>query len=132
MDPVICTPLKVINHPKGNIFHALRSDDDSYHGFGEAYFTTIRFREIKGWKKHSRMILNLIVPVGAVRFYVKSASNQAESYDLGVDNYARLTIPPGYWVAFEGMSNELNLILNVASVPHDPSESENLPLDALA
>ncbi len=43
--------------------------------------------------------------------------------------YQRLTIPPGYWVAFGGVGEDLNLLLNIASLPHDPNESRSLPLE---
>lgn len=132
MDGVILTPLKVIPHPKGDVLHALKCVEESFFGFGEAYFTKILHSETKGWKLHERMALNLVVPVGSVRFYVRSEAGIAKKYDLGVDHYSRLTIAPGYWVAFRGLSDGLNLVLNVASIPHDPSESRNLPLDAFS
>ncbi|MFW5625378.1 MAG: dTDP-4-dehydrorhamnose 3,5-epimerase, partial [Campylobacter hyointestinalis] len=66
MDGVILTPLKQIYNPKGNIFHAMKNSDIGYLGFGEAYFSTIDQNKIKGWKKHTKMTLNLIVPIGEI------------------------------------------------------------------
>ncbi|MCC2524562.1 dTDP-4-dehydrorhamnose 3,5-epimerase [Vibrio coralliilyticus] len=121
--------LKKIANAKGDIYRALKSSEDSYHGFGEGYFTNIHAGEIKGWKKHNRMVLNLIVPVGLVRFHVYyEKTEEARSYDIGVEYYARLTIQPGIWVAFEGLSNETSLILNLASIEHDPEEAEHREL----
>ena len=36
--------------------------------FGEIYFSNINSLCIKAWKKHKIMTLNLIVPIGKVRF----------------------------------------------------------------
>ncbi|EKO3537302.1 WxcM-like domain-containing protein [Vibrio fluvialis] len=132
-DLVSVSELKKITNTKGDIYRALKSSEDSYYGFGEGYFTNIHSGEIKGWKKHNRMVLNLIVPVGLVRFHVHSEqTNETKHYDIGLDAYSRLTIKPGVWVAFEGLSKETSLILNIASIEHDPEESENRPLDSIS
>jgi dTDP-4-dehydrorhamnose 3,5-epimerase len=126
---VFITQLKRIYHPKGDVFHAIKKSDLGFNGFGEAYFTAILHGETKGWKRHSQMCLNLIVPVGMVRFYIyNELDNTTLSYDLGFDNYARLSIASGNWVAFHGLGSDLNLILNVASMEHDQNESTNVPL----
>ena len=66
---VTITPLKRIHHAKGDIYHALKASETSFSQFGEAYFTTVISDEIKGWKKHTKMLMNIIVPVGTVIFY---------------------------------------------------------------
>lgn len=124
------TPLKQIFHPKGDIFHAMKASDPGFAGFGEAYFTTVHHGEIKGWKKHTRMQMNLVVPAGEVCFYLHNeATSQTSQYILGAENYVRLTIPPGYWTAFCGLSTGLNLVCNLANIEHDPAEAVNVPLE---
>ena len=68
VDGVILSPLKIIENPLGNIFHVMKSSDLGFMGFNEAYFSTINYNQIKPWKKHLKMTLNLIVPVGEIRF----------------------------------------------------------------
>lgn len=124
------TPLKQIFHPKGDIYHAMKASDQGFSGFGEAYFTTVHQAETKGWKRHTRMQMNLLVPVGAVRFYLHDeTSGKTTQYTLGPENYARLTVPPGYWMAFRGMEHKLNLVCNLASIEHDPAEAVNVSLE---
>ena len=53
---------------KGNIFHALKSSEEDFDKFGEAYFTEITKDETKGWKKHTHMMMNLIVPLDGYCF----------------------------------------------------------------
>lgn len=131
-DFVSIVELKKIANAKGDIYRALKSSEDSYHGFGEGYFTNIHPGETKGWKKHNKMVLNLIVPVGLVRFYIHcEQANETKHYDIGLESYSRLTIQPGVWVAFKGISKETSLILNLASIEHDPQESENRELDSI-
>ena len=131
---VILTPLRIIENPAGEILHALKQPEASYAGFGEAYFSTVGFQVVKGWKKHTRMVLNLVVPCGTILFVLfdgragSETQGQLMEVTLSKENYQRLTVPPGVWMAFKGLSNELNMLLNIASIPHDPQEAENLPL----
>lgn len=128
---VTITPLRQIPHQQGAIFHGLKaSEGQSFVGFGEAYFSTVHFNEIKGWKRHRQMTMNVIAPTGLAEFHIHSEPLGKTSQILvGTKHYCRLTIPPGLWVAFKGLDTGLNLILNVASMEHDPSEADNLPID---
>ena len=131
LEGVATTPLNKIYHPKGNLYHALKCSEESFSGFGEAYFTTIYKDNLKGWKQHKEMVLNFVVPVGDVFFYFYSESLSKGAYvRSGSGNYVRITVQPRIWVAFRGMADGLNLILNIGSVPHNPSEVSNAELDA--
>ena len=123
MDGVILTPLKQICTPKGYVFHAMKKSDNGFAGFGEAYFSFVNKGDIKGWKKHTKMTLNLIVPVGEIEFVVyDDNSKEFFSVMLSQKNYQRLSVAPGLWMAFRGL-DENNLLLNLASIEHDPSEA---------
>ena len=131
MDGVILTPLKKIYHPKGDIYHAMKKSDEGYNGFGEVYFSTIHKNDIKGWKKHLKMTLNIVVPIGKIKFVVYNLdTKEFFSAVISSNNYQRLTINPGLWVAFQGMEKE-NILLNIASIEHDPNEAKNLALDQI-
>lgn len=127
---VILTPLKRIDHPAGDVFHAMKQSDVGYDGFGEAYFSTIHYSTIKPWKKHIRMTLNFVIPVGEIRFVIYDDREKSTTYGnffditLGQNNYQRITIPPNVWVAFSGIGKDLNLLLNLANLEHDPTEVE--------
>jgi len=135
---VLVSPLKIIMHPKGDVLHAIKSKSSGYDGFGEAYFSSIKKGEIKGWKKHLKMTLNLIVPEGEIRFVVyddrENSQTKNEFYQtiLSKNNYRRLTISPGLWVSFQGLSDGTNLLLNIASIEHDPNESRSLSLEKIS
>ena len=131
MDGVILTPLKQIHHPKGDILHAMKKSDNGFDGFGEAYFSTIHKDDIKGWKRHTQMTLNIVVIIGEIEFVVYDENIQAFfSVKLSQNNYQRLTVKAGFWMAFRGLG-ESNILLNLASIEHDPSEAINRELDAI-
>lgn len=127
MDGVKLTSLKIINNSKGDIFHAIKSSSDGFSKFGEAYFSEIKFNKIKGWKMHKEMTLNLVVVVGKVQFVVYDGKSFFSTI-LSKDNYYRLTVEPKLWVAFKGLSKNMNLVLNIANIQHDPRESVNKEL----
>ncbi len=132
------TPLRQIETPGGSVYHGLRRTDPGFAGFGEAYFSCVDKGAVKGWKRHRRMVMNLIVPIGRVRFVVHDeaveASSAYESFDLSAEpvGYARLTVEPGLWMAFTGLGEGVNIILNLASVPHDPDEADKRDVDLSA
>lgn len=131
MDGVTLTPLKQIHNPKGDIFHAMKKSDVGFDGFGEAYFSTIHKNDIKGWKKHTQMILNLVVPVGEIEFIIYDENkNKFFNVKLSQNNYQRLTVSPNLWMGFRGIGDH-NMLLNLASIEHDPNESENLELNQI-
>ena len=132
---ILVTPLRKIETKGGDVLHAMKQSDAGYAGFGEAYFSWIAAGEVKAWKRHTRMSMNLVVPVGHVRF-VFSCLNEAGIYqfrveDLGIDRYARLTVPPGIWFGFQGLLTPQNLVLNIANIPNDPHEVERLAVSDL-
>ena len=134
LEGVQLTALRQIDSPGGRVMHGLKASEEAFHGFGEAYFSSIEQGQVKAWKRHRRMVCNLVVPVGSIRLKlfddrVDSASNgQWQQELLGPDNYLRLTIPAGLWFGFEGLAAGLNLMLNLASVEHDPTEAETRPV----
>ena len=113
--------LKKIEVDGGAVLHAMKKSDTGYAGFGEAYFSTVNPGSIKAWKLHTEMTMNLIVPVGSVKF-VMTDGKDFQEYNLSKENYKRLTVPPMIWFGFQGRSSEDSLILNIADILHDPEE----------
>jgi len=126
------TPLQRIAVIGGDVLHALKSTDSDFHGFGEAYFSTIATGAIKGWKRHLQMTMNLVVPVGMVRFvFLDQGTGESREEIIGTNRYMRLTVPPGIWFGFQGVGEHESLVLNISSIPHDPDEVERLPVLAI-
>lgn len=125
MDKILISSLKKIPTKGGDIFHALKSSESDFNGFGEAYFSNIDFNNIKAWKRHLKMTCNLIVPNGKVRFvFFDEDLSTNKIVDIGVDNYCRITVKPKTWFGFKGLNSPSSLILNIADIPHDSNEIE--------
>jgi dTDP-4-dehydrorhamnose 3,5-epimerase len=43
---------------------------------------------------------------------------------LGEGSLARLTVPPGIWFGFKGLGLGVSLVLNIADIPHEPTEAQ--------
>jgi dTDP-4-dehydrorhamnose 3,5-epimerase len=129
---ILLTPLPRIEAPGGDVFHAMKQTDAGFAGFGEAYFSWVSGGAVKAWKRHTRMTMNLVVPVGRVRFVfcLRNADGVDEFRveEIGVDRYARITVPPAVWFGFQGLNTPQSLVLNIASIPHDRNEVERLTL----
>ena len=111
----------IIQVKGGDILHVMKSTSNSYKGFGEAYFSLIKYRFIKGWKLHKRMTLNLVVPYGEVKFVIYE-NECFKEYILSNKNYSRLTIPPNIWFGFQGLSKKESIVLNIANIKHEANE----------
>jgi dTDP-4-dehydrorhamnose 3,5-epimerase len=127
LERIQVTPLKRIPVSGGDVMHAMKAVDPGYSGFGEAYFSWVKKGAVKGWKQHQRMILNLVVPVGEVLFvfYDERGPGAFREERIGNSKYARITVPPGIWFGFQGVADPASVVLNIASIEHDPTESLN-------
>ncbi len=128
LEGMIKTDLNIIKMESGSVLHALKKTDSGFNEFAEVYFSTVVKDMVKAWKLHQHMTLNLVVPVGSFLFCFMDARETSRTYNkiykiiLSQEPYSRLTIPPGIWFGFKGLSNGLNLVCNVADIIHDPDE----------
>ena len=117
----------------GNVKHFLNSDDASYKGFGEVYFSFIDFGMIKGWKLHTKMTMNLVVPIGDVGFVFYDEVNKLfMKIKIGEKNYKRITVPPNIWFGFKGLCSNHNLVVNLADIKHDQNEARKLDISTFS
>ena len=131
---IIVTPLKRIETTGGDVLHALKNTDIGYCGFGESYFSFVDKGAIKAWKCHQNMTMNLVVPVGTIRFVFCESSTEKIFRELviGNMNYSRITVPPKVIFGFQGLGNPVNLVMNISDIPHDPREAHRFSQDEIA
>ena len=135
IEGVIVTHLDIINTPGGNVMHAMKKTSVGYAGFGEAYFSQVGKGEIKAWKRHKKMTLNLVVPVGEIKFVLfddREVSNtQFQEVIISKDKYCRLTVPPMVWIGFKGQSDGDSMLLNIANIEHDQYEVDKKSIEQI-
>ena len=132
---VLITKLDVIDTPGGSVMHAMKESSVGYSRFGEAYFSQVNHRAVKAWKRHKEMTLNLMVPLGEVRFVLfddrEILSPQFQEIIISKNNYCRLTLPPMIWMGFQGLSNGDSMLLNIADIEHDPNEVDRKEIEKI-
>lgn len=138
IDGVIITPLRQIADERGKVMHMLRNDSDVFKSFGEIYFSCVNPGSVKAWGIHKKMILNYAVPFGRIKLVLydnrenSPTKGKLQEILLGQDNYSLVTIPALVWAGFLGLGNEMSIVANCASIPHDPKETEKRdPFDPL-
>ena len=135
LEGMLRTDLNVITSENGAVMHGMKNIDNGFVDFGEVYFSTVEQETIKAWKLHKKMTLNLIVPVGKVLFCFLDAREKSTTYKksfkiiLSQNPYFRLTVPPNIWFGFKGLHNGINMITNIADIPHDPDEMMRKEID---
>jgi dTDP-4-dehydrorhamnose 3,5-epimerase len=125
--PFTKTELNIVPTDGGNVLHGYLKNNPDKIDIHEVYFSTINKDQIRGWKMHKKMTVNLMVPIGKVKIHIVQESKDSFEYHryeeiLSQSPYFRLSISPGIWFAFEGISISESLICNIADLPHDPEE----------
>jgi len=138
IEGVILTPLKQIRDDRGAVLHMLRADASHFAGFGEVYFSVVNPGVIKGWRRHTQMVMSLTVPKGRIKLVLadqregSSTFGQVQEIIIG-DNeadYQLVSVPPLVWNGFQCLGDEPALFANCASIPHSPDEAERIALDS--
>ena len=123
---VVVTKLDIIETLGGDVMHAMKESSVGYAGFGEVYFSQVNKGAIKAWKRHKKMTLNLVVPVGEIRFVLfddrELPNTQFQEIIISKGNYCRFTVPPMIWVGFQGLSDDRAMLLNIANIEHNLHE----------
>ncbi len=119
---------KIIKNKSGSVMKIISKKDVNYHGFGETYFSTIKYKAVKGWKMHKRMHMNLVVPFGSIKFVFYDQRKFSKDYKkyievtLNSKNYNIIYVPPKIWFAFQGLEKTNNILLNFANIRHNDKE----------
>lgn len=131
-------PLRQIVSDLGSVFHWWRADDPAFAGFGEAYFSFVNPGRVKAWKRHTRMTMALVVPIGRLKLVLyddrpdSPTNGIVQEIVLGAApaDYCCVVIPPMVWNGFVSLTETPTLLANCASIPHDPTEIDRAPADS--
>ena len=113
---------------RGEVMHIMKRSDENFRKFGDIYCSTVKQEVIKGWNYHKEATINFTVIRGLIKLVLfdtrekSSTKNEKCILNLGVDNYASISVPPKIWYAFKGQSRKKAYIINFMSLPYDPNE----------
>ena len=123
---------KRINNSKGDLIKFINKKSKTYAGFGEIYFTFINYNKIKAWKLHTKMTMQLIVPIGEVKFvFFDEKFNKYKEIILSEKNVKVLTVPPNILFGFKGIKKGKSLLANLSNIVYDDKEVINYPIKYL-
>lgn len=109
--------LKKFKNVKGNVLRGFRKTDKFPGKSAEIYFSWLNKSAIKGWKLHKKMSMNLLVPLGKVRFVFFDGA-KFKKIIIGEKNYCRIYVPNNIFFSFQNLSNDKSLIVNNSSIIH--------------
>ena len=122
----------------------LRSDDELFAGFGQAYLTSAYPGAVKAWHYHKVQVDNFVVVRGMMKVVLyddrlKSLTcGQLNEYFLGEHNPLLLQIPAGVYHGMKCISESEALLVNLPTQAynHDkpdeyrlPAHTRNVPYD---
>ncbi len=106
---------------KGDVFKILDKKSKNYFGFGELYITSLKKGTTKGWNLHKKMVLNLIVIKGKVRFVMKK-NNKINITTLSHNKKEILTIKSNVWIKMINLDSNTSEIINFANLKYNKNE----------
>jgi dTDP-4-dehydrorhamnose 3,5-epimerase len=124
--------LESIADHRGSVVKVISIDSANFSGFGELYFSTVKAGVVKAWRRHTEMTVNLMVVTGKIRLVVLESLESAPELEIVLDGVDRklVTIEPGKWFGFQGLSQNEAMLMNFANIKHDDLEVERLNQDA--
>lgn len=120
----------IIKVEGGNVMKIFKASYNQEFEFKEAYFSSVDYNFIKGWKLQLKMTSNICVPIGKVKFtFVSEDFKSHKTYILGDDNYGFISVPPRVWYSFKGLSKNTSLILNITNEEHNEKYIKKIKVD---
>lgn len=123
--------LKVIPDERGRLMEMLRSDDDMFIKFGQAYLTSAYPGVVKGWHYHKVQYDHFIVVKGMMKIVLYDARESSPTHGvineffMGEHNPMLLQIPPFVYHGFKCISEQEAFVVNLPTELYrysDPDE----------
>jgi dTDP-4-dehydrorhamnose 3,5-epimerase len=133
IDGVKVIPLRKIADERGVIMHMLRSTDEHFEHFGEAYFATAYPGVIKGWHEHTEQTQFYCVVSGMIKLVMyddrEGSPTRGELMEIfmGDLNYVLVRIPFGIINGWKCIGTQTAMVANCATTPHKDGEMLRYP-----
>lgn len=126
--------LEVLPDDRGYLFEILRSDDDIFEEFGQAYVTACYPGVVKAWHAHRHQTDFFCCVDGMAKVVLYDARDgsptqgQVQEFFIGDRNPALLRIPSGVYHGFTPAGDKRCLILNIPTKSYDRESPDELRL----
>ena len=117
-----------IQNKKGNIFKLLDEHKNMNKKFSEIYITSVKFNQIKAWKKHKITNLHFILLNGKIKF-TSYKKNKFQSHVLNKPLSHIIKVSRNEYFGFKGLSNSLSKILVISDEVHDSEEVKSYDIN---
>ncbi|MHB0869720.1 MAG: dTDP-4-dehydrorhamnose 3,5-epimerase family protein [Chloroflexota bacterium] len=130
IDGVATKPLRVIPDERGFLMEMLRSDDELFERFGQAYITAVYPGVVKGWHYHRKQTDHFVCVKGIAKVVLydqregSPTRGQLQEFFIGERNPMLLKIPPLVMHGFKGVGTEMAMIINFPTELYDYKEPD--------
>lgn len=129
--------LRVIPDERGRLMEMLRSDDDLYINFGQAYVTTAYPGVVKAWHYHKLQIDNFVAVKGMFKVVLWDRREDSPTHGwvneffIGEQNPLLLQIPNLVYHGFKCISEHEGIVINLPTevYRYDDPDEYRLPYD---
>lgn len=130
--------LKVISDERGRLMEMLRTDDDLFKRFGQAYMTTAYPGVVKAWHYHTKQWDHFVCVRGTIKVVLydrrddSPTQGEVNEFFAGEHHPILIQIPPMVFHGFKCVSEYEAIVINCASEVYcydDPDEHRVEPHD---
>lgn len=127
--------LKLIPDERGYLMEILRSDDELFQHFGQAYVTSAYPGVVKAWHFHRKQTDHFCVLAGMAKIVLYDGRTGSPTfgdineYFLGEQKRGLLVIPPGVYHGYKNIGTEMCLILNIPTELYDYDSPDEHRMD---
>jgi dTDP-4-dehydrorhamnose 3,5-epimerase len=130
--------LRLIPDERGYLMEILRSDDEHFTEFGQAYITTAYPDVVKAWHYHKDQTDSIACIKGMAKLVLYDSRENSPTYGevnelfVGTKNPRLVVIPPLVYHGFKAVGGEMCIVVNVPDKTYDydnPDEHRVDPYD---
>ncbi|RPJ38246.1 MAG: dTDP-4-dehydrorhamnose 3,5-epimerase [Deltaproteobacteria bacterium] len=128
--------LRVIPDERGRLMEMLRSDDELFIRFGQAYMTTAYPGVVKAWHYHKKQVDHFVCVKGMMKVVLYDGRPESPSHKeidefiIGEHNPLLLQIPPYVFHGFKCISEQEAVVINLPTELYDYKEPDEYRLPA--
>lgn len=135
IDGVKTRKLKVIPDERGYLMEILRSDDELFRNFGQAYITVAYPGVVKAWHYHKEQVDTFTIISGMGKFVLydrrkkSKTKGEVNEFFIGDKNPMLIQIPVGVCHGFKAAGIEPAIALNIPDQVYNYEAPDEMRID---